>query len=349
MATSGKSSKAAKSAASRKSARGTASKPATKPATKKDRVRAKAAKAEQKSRRKVEKPVEPPSPLGSETAVADPDLSMRQLLRVERGFVLADVDCDATPGFDGGKSKGGKALLKHADELGEWQERLWAETKAGAKRSVLLVVQGMDTSGKGGIMRHVFGHIDPEGIQSRAFKAPDAEERRHDFLWRIRRALPTPGHLGIFDRSHYEDVLIVRVHDLVPRAEWSKRYALINAFEREAIASGIRIVKVMTHISRDEQKARLRRRLERPDKHYKYHSSDVDERMHWDEYMAAYQAVLDKTSTKGAPWYVVPANKKWYARYAVQQLLLETLAEMDPTWPDMGLDVEAELKRLDAS
>ena len=141
----------------------------------------------------------------------------------------------------------------------------------------------------------------------------------------------------------------MRVHDLVPQAEWSKRYAQINAFEREVIASGTRIVKVMTHISKDEQKARLRERLERRDKHYKYNPGDVDERLHWDDYMEAYQVALTRTSTKGAPWYVVPANKKWYARYAVQQLLLDALTEMDPTWPVMDFDVATELKRLDAS
>ena len=198
-------------------------------------------------------------------------------------------------------------------------------------------------------MRHVVSQIDPEGIRATAFKAPSAEERKHDFLWRIRNAVPGPGKLGVFDRSHYEDVLVVRVHDLVPQAEWSKRYAQINAFEREVIASGTRIVKVMTHISKNEQKARLRERLERPDKHYKYNPGDVDERLRWDDYMEAYQVALTRTSTKGAPWYVVPANKKWYARYAVQQLLLDALTDMDPRWPVMDFDVAAELKRLDAS
>jgi len=275
--------------------------------------------------------------------------TIEELLRVGNGFRLADVDCESTPGFDGGKSKGKEALADHASELGTWQEKLYAESKGGGTRSVLLVVQGMDTSGKGGIMRHVVSQIDPEGIRATAFKAPTAEERKHDFLWRIRNAVPGPGKLGVFDRSHYEDVLVVRVHDLVPQAEWSKRYAQINAFEREVIASGTRIVKVMTHISKDEQKARLRERLERPDKHYKYNPGDVDERLHWDDYMEAYQVALTRTSTKGAPWYVVPANKKWYARYAVQQLLLDALTDMDPTWPVMDFDVAAELRRLDAS
>jgi PPK2 family polyphosphate:nucleotide phosphotransferase len=278
-----------------------------------------------------------------------PAPAIEELLRVGDGFRLADVDCESTPGFEGGKSKGQQALADHAAELGDWQEKLHAESRGGGKRSLLLVVQGMDTSGKGGIMRHVVSQIDPEGIRATAFKAPTPEERKHDFLWRVRNALPGPGKVGVFDRSHYEDVLVVRVHELVPRTEWLKRYALINAFERETIASGTRIIKVMTHISKDEQKARLRQRLERPDKHYKYNPGDVDERLHWDDYVEAYQVALTRTSTKAAPWYVVPANKKWYARFAVQQLLLNALTEMAPTWPVMDFDVAAELRRLDAS
>ncbi len=274
---------------------------------------------------------------------------LADLLRVDKGFVLAEVDCESTPGFSDGKAAGQEALAAHASELGDWQERLFAESKGGGRRSLLLVVQGMDTSGKGGLMKHVVSQVDPEGIKATAFKAPTPEERQHDFLWRIRNALPSPGKIGVFDRSHYEDVLVVRVHDLVPRAEWMKRYALINAFERQVAASGTKVIKVMTHISKDEQKARLRDRLERPDKHYKYNPGDIDERESWAAYMEAYQAVLDKTSTKGAPWYVVPANKKWYARYAVQQLILDALTEMDPTWPEMGIDVPHELERLDAS
>ncbi len=283
------------------------------------------------------------------TKWTDDSASLPELLRVGTGFELDDVDCDATPGFAGGKKAGRRALADHAAELGDWQERLYAESKGGGSRSVLLVVQGMDTSGKGGIMRHVVGQIDPEGVRATAFKAPSAQERQHDYLWRIRNALPGPGQIGVFDRSHYEDVLVVRVHDLVPRQEWSKRYAEINAFEREVIASGTRIVKVMTHISKDEQRERLRERLERPDKHYKYNPGDIDERMRWQDYMEAYQVALSRTSTKGAPWHVVPANHKWYARYAVQQLLLEALSDMAPTWPDMHLDVDSELARLAAS
>jgi PPK2 family polyphosphate:nucleotide phosphotransferase len=273
--------------------------------------------------------------------------SLRDALRVRPGAPvdLDALDARATPLAPGGKKKSTAGMAADGERLAALQEALYA---AGDRR-VLVVLQGMDTSGKGGVIDHVIGLVNPQGVHIHSFKKPTPPELRRHFLWRVRRALPGPGMLGIFDRSHYEDVLVVRVHDLVPRSEWSKRYALINAFEREVFASGTRIVKVMTHISKDEQKARLRRRLERPDKHYKYNPGDIDERLRWDDYMAAYQAVLDKTSTSGAPWYVVPANKKWYARYAVQQLLLDALAEMNPTWPEMDFDVEQELERLDAS
>ena len=274
--------------------------------------------------------------------------AIEELLRVGDGFRLADVDCESTPGFDGGKSKGQRALADHAAELGDWQEKLHAESKGGGKRSVLLVVQGMDTSGKGGIMRHVVSQIDPEGIRATAFKAPTAEERKHDFLWRIRNALPGPGQLGVFDRSHYEDVLIVRVHDLVPKSEWLKRYAQINAFEREVIASGTRIVKVMTHISDDEQKARLRKRLERPDKHYKYNPGDLAVRAKWPDYQAAYADALERCNTDAAPWYVIPAGRKWYRNWAVAALLNEHLGALGLSWPVADFDVAEEKQRLAA-
>ncbi|MFM6849425.1 MAG: polyphosphate kinase 2 family protein [Terrabacter sp.] len=273
---------------------------------------------------------------------------IRGKLEVSTGFRLDDLDPSSTPGFKGDQALGEAALAASQKELSDLLERLFAESTAGSERSVLLVVQGMDTSGKGGIMRHVIS-VNPEGVKATAFKAPTKEELAHDFLWRIEKALPGPGQLGVFDRSHYEDVLIVRVHDLVPEDVWSKRYAQINAFEREVVAAGTTIVKVMTHISSDEQKARLAERLERPDKYYKYNPGDVDEREHWDDYMVAYQAVLDTTSTVGAPWYVVPANNKWYARLAVQQLLLEALRGMDLDWPTADFDVETEQKRLAAT
>lgn len=271
-------------------------------------------------------------------------------LQVGEGFRLADVDPDGKPGFSGGKGEGARALAAGLDDLNQLQERLFAESRAGvAKDSVLLVLQAMDSAGKGGIVRHVVGGVDPQGVSLTAFKAPTPEEREHDFLWRVEKRLPEPGFIGVFDRSHYEDVLIGRVRSLAEPEEIERRYGAINEFEARAAASGIRLVKVMLHISRDEQKDRLMERLERPDKHWKYNPGDVDERMLWDEYMAAYQTVFERTSTEAAPWHVIPANHKWYARLAVQELLLAALEDIDPQWPKAEFDVAAEKKRLAAS
>jgi PPK2 family polyphosphate:nucleotide phosphotransferase len=270
-------------------------------------------------------------------------------LRVRSGYVLAEWDPRSTPAFTGDKVAGQEAVTAADDEMGELQEKLYATGTAGGRKRLLLVIQGMDTSGKGGIMRHVVGSVDPQGVQITAFKKPTAEELSHPFLWRIRKALPGPGKIGVFDRSHYEDVLVVRVHDLVPRSQWSRRYTTINNFEQELVEDEVTVVKVMLHISKEEQGARLQERLDRPDKHWKYNPGDVDERMHWAAYQEAYQAVLDKTSTDVAPWYVVPADRKWYARLAVQQLLLEHLRALDLTWPEADFDVEAEKERLAAS
>lgn len=271
-------------------------------------------------------------------------------LRVSGGFRLEDVDPDSTPGFSGSKAQGEKELAARREVLGDLQERLFAQSRAGeATQAVLLVLQAMDTAGKGGIVRHVVGGVDPQGVQLTAFKAPTDEERAHDFLWRVEQRLPRPGFIGVFDRSHYEDVLIGRVRRLAEPDEIERRYGAISDFERRIAASGIRIVKVMLHISRDEQKERLMERLDRPDKHWKYRPGDVDERMLWDDYMAAYQTVFDRTSTPGAPWHVVPANGKWYARLAVQELLIAALEEIDPQWPAVDFDIETEKKRLAAS
>ncbi|KRE62950.1 polyphosphate kinase 2 family protein [Nostocoides sp. Soil756] len=272
--------------------------------------------------------------------------SWSDLLRVRPGFRLADLDPSSTPGFDGKKAEGKEVMAGLQERLGDLQERLFAESKGGGRRSVLLVIQGMDTSGKGGIMRHVVGSVDPQGVDITSFKAPSAEERAHPFLWRIRRALPRAGQLGVFDRSHYEDVLIVRVHDLVPPATWGRRYNQINRFEQSVVDAGTTVVKVMLHLSSEEQKARLTERLERGDKFWKYNPGDVDERGYWADYMEAYQVALERCSTDAAPWHVVPADRKWYARLAVTNLLLEALETMDPQWPAADFDVEAERERL---
>ena len=280
---------------------------------------------------------------------AGPSGTFTQALATGDGFGLADRDPRSTPGFDGDKAAGVDLLAASVPELGDLQERLYADARAGGTAAVLLVVQGMDTSGKGGIMRHVIGSVDPQGVSYTAFKTPTREELERPFLWRIRRALPRPGQIGVFDRSHYEDVLIARVHNLVPPATWGRRYGQINAFEQAVTHAGTTIVKVMLHISSDEQKARLTARLDQPAKHWKYNPADVDGREWWSAYQEAYQVAIQKCATEHAPWFVVPADRKWYARLAVQQLVLEQLRVMAPPWPAATFDVEAEKARLAAT
>ena len=273
-----------------------------------------------------------------------------ELLRVREGFVLADVDPQSTPGYEKGKVEAAEDLSSGAVQLDEYQERLYAQSRVDAtEAAVLLVLQAMDSAGKGGIVRHVVGSVDPQGVSITAFKKPTPEELAHDFLWRIAQRVPEPGLIGVFDRSHYEDVLIGRVRELAPHDEIERRYGAINTFEKQLTDAGTRVVKVMLHISSDEQKARLTERLDRADKHWKYNPGDVDERELWPKYMDAYQQVFERTSTEYAPWHVVPANRKWYARIAVQNLLLEALEEIDPHWPAATFDVDAEKKRLAAT
>ena len=263
------------------------------------------------------------------------------------GFQLSAVDPRSTPGFQGDKAAGEAALKSGSGELAELQEKLFAASTFGSERSVLLVLQAMDTAGKGGIVDHVLGGTNPQGIKAFAFKAPTDEEKEHDFLWRIRRQLPPAGYIGVFDRSHYEDVLIHRVRGFSTPEVIEKRYGLINEFEKSLVDSGITIVKVMLHISKDEQKARLQARLDDPTKHWKYNPGDLDERELWDDYQSAYQVAIERTSD--VPWHVVPADRKWYARLAVQRLLLDALRSLDLEWPVADYDVEAEKKRLASS
>ncbi|MGW8566862.1 polyphosphate kinase 2 family protein [Isoptericola sp. NPDC055881] len=273
-----------------------------------------------------------------------------ELLRVGEGFRLADVDPDAKPGYQGKKKDGAADLLAGEEELDELQERLYAQSREDPSApAVLLVLQAMDSAGKGGIVRHVIGATDPQGVHLVAFKKPTPQELAHDFLWRVEREVPEAGYIGVFDRSHYEDVLIGKVRELASPEEIERRYGAINAFEAELVARGTRIVKVMLHISPEEQKERLGKRLERPDKHWKYNPGDVDERLLWPRYMEAFQTVFERTSTDHAPWFVVPANAKWYARLAVQALLLDALEDIDPQWPAATFDVEVEKARLAAS
>jgi PPK2 family polyphosphate:nucleotide phosphotransferase len=275
---------------------------------------------------------------------------LRDVLRVGPGPVDLDaVDPNGHPGFDGDKAAGKKALAGLADEIADLQERLYAEARSGGSRSLLMVVQGMDTSGKGGVMRHCVGLLDPQGVDIEAFKAPTKEELAHDFLWRIEKRLPQPGMIGIFDRSHYEDVLIARVRSLVPEAEIERRYDAINDFEKRVVESGTTILKCMLHISAGEQKARLMERLDNPEKHWKFNPGDVDERKLWDDYQRAYEIALERCSSEHAPFYVVPADRKWYRNWAVTTLMIEHLRALDPQWPQADFDVEEQKARLAAT
>ncbi|UGT70287.1 polyphosphate kinase 2 family protein [Nocardia gipuzkoensis] len=263
------------------------------------------------------------------------------------GLRVAELDTSAMPGFTGAKQAGAALLAERSLVLSDLQEKLYANGRSGGdRRSVLLVLQGMDTAGKGGIVRHVIGSVDPQGVDHAAFGVPTPEERRHHFLWRIRKALPRAGQLGVFDRSHYEDVLVVRVHNLVAPTVWEPRYDEINAFERELVDEGTTLVKVAMFVSLDEQKRRLAERLERPDKFWKFNPSDIDERAFWPAYQEAYQAMLDRTSTEYAPWHVVPADRKWFARLAVTELLIAALERLELDWPPPRFDVEQQKRRL---
>lgn len=271
---------------------------------------------------------------------------MEHTLRAGADLKLSTIDPDSTPGWGKGQAAAEKALASGSDELATLQEQLFANSRFGGVRSVLVVLQAMDTAGKGGIVRHSFGGADPAGLRSYAFKAPTEEEKQHDFLWRVRRQLPPPGYLAIFDRSHYEDVLVHRVRGLSSPAVVEGRYGLINDFEADVVASGTAVIKVMLHISADEQKERLLDRLDRRDKQWKFNPGDLDEREYWSAYQEAYEIAIRRTATSDAPWYVVPANRKWYARLAVQEIVLHTLRQFDLGWPSPEYDVEQQKRRL---
>jgi PPK2 family polyphosphate:nucleotide phosphotransferase len=273
------------------------------------------------------------------------DLPKQLMFRA--GDKVADIDASATPGFKGAKADGVKLLNERMTRLAELQEMLYANHKAADDtRSVLLVLQGMDAAGKGGIVKHVVGSVNPMGVRYTAFGVPTEEERKHNYLWRIRRALPPAGRIGVFDRSHYEDVLIVRVHNLVPPEVWGKRYDEINRFERKLVDDGVTIIKVAMFLSLEEQKKQLLERLEDPTKYWKYNPGDIDERKEWPKYQEAYQVLLDRTSTEYAPWYVVPCDRRWYSRLAATELLIHALEGLELSWPPADFDVEAEKKRL---
>ncbi|MDJ0340688.1 polyphosphate kinase 2 family protein [Streptomyces sp. H10-C2] len=282
---------------------------------------------------------------GEDESAAD----VRTLLRVPPGGGPVKLKTYDTSGTPGGPQDKKRALAETAAmglRLAELQEKLFAQSSAGDPRAMLFVLQGMDTSGKGGTVKHVVGQFNPAGLRMRAFKAPTDEEKQNPFLWRIRKALPEPGEIGIFDRSHYEDVLIVRVRNLVPRATWSKRYSVINRFEQSLADDGVSIVKVFLHVGYDEQRDRLLARLDNPDKHWKFNAGDIAERALWPAYQEAYEAALERCSTDAAPWYLVPADRKWYRNWAISKLLLEHLELMDPAYPKGDFDVEESRAQL---
>lgn len=248
---------------------------------------------------------------------------------------LADIDPDGPSGLEGGKAEGKEQLLKLNKELEALQELLYAEHR----HKVLVVLQAMDTGGKDGVIRNVFEGVNPQGVRVANFKVPTAEELDHDYLWRVHKQTPGRGEIVIFNRSHYEDVLVVRVHGLVPKEVWKRRYAQINAFERLLAEEGTIIFKFFLHISKEEQRLRLQSRLDDPTKHWKFNVGDLKERDLWEEYMKAYEAVLERTSTEYAPWYVVPANRKWYRDLVVASILIKGLQKLEMRYPEPKEDL----------
>ena len=264
------------------------------------------------------------------------------------GDLLSARPTDETATAPGDRAATEAATTLLLDELAQLQERLYAEGVGGGQRSLLLLLQGMDTSGKDGTVRRVMGALNPAGVVITSFKKPTAEELAHDFLWRIDNALPAAGMIGVFNRSQYEDVLVVRVHDLVPESEWSTRFDRINEFEYRVVDAGCHVVKVMLHISKGEQKQRLAERLEDPAKYWKYNPGDLTERSFWDDYQAAYQDALTRCSTDAAPWYVVPGDRKWYRDWVIANLLVDPLRDMNPTYPPANFDVKEQRRLVNA-
>lgn len=260
-------------------------------------------------------------------------------------FQLVDVDPAATPGV----SDVDDAFHDYDGDLDELQEMLFANGRAGNDNagSILLVLQGMDTSGKGGIVRNVIGAtMDLQGVHVQGFGRPTEEEAAHDFLWRFTPHLPKPGQIAVFDRSHYEDVLVQRVKQMAPPEEIERRYGAIVEFENELAANGTKIIKVMPHISREFQAENLKERIERADKHWKYNPSDIEDRKLWSQFMAAYQIAMTRTSTEVAPWYCIPSDNKKYCRTVVKALLFDALKSLNLEWPAADFDPEVELERL---
>jgi len=254
----------------------------------------------------------------------------------DTAFEWSRHDPNAKVGFDGGKQEGKAVQPRLSKRLSELQRRLWAESR----QSLLVVLQAMDTGGKDGTIRHVFRGVNPQGVHVRNFRKPSDWELAHDYLWRVHHHTPEDGAITIFNRSHYEDVLVVRVRGLAGPEVWRKRYRHIREFERMLADEGTRIVKIFLHISREEQADRLRARLEQPEKNWKFRKADLDDRKLWDRFQEAYRQAIAETSTDHAPWFVVPANRKWYRNLVVSSILIETLEAMDPRYPEPDEDLD---------
>ncbi len=259
------------------------------------------------------------------------DIGKRCIVKPSSKIRLEDRD----PGDTFGIGRNDDALAKNVGRLTELQHLLYADNR----HALLIVLQALDAGGKDGTIRHVMSGVNPQGCEVTSFKAPSAEERAHDFLWRIHKAVPKKGDIGIFNRSHYEDVLVVRVHKMVPKSVWSERYQQINEFERILTQNNITILKFFLHISKDEQKRRFEERLTDPHKNWKLSLPDFEERKHWDEYINAYQAVLRRCSTKWAPWYVIPADDKWFRNYAISEIMVRTIESLKLRYPEPSIDV----------
>lgn len=282
----------------------------------------------------------------------------RRLLRVDDDLVLSEFDRAGTPGWEAGKSAGKDFMKARGKQMADLQERLFAQGKDGARDSVLVIVQGLDTAGKGGVARHVISMVDPQGIHLKAFKAPSEAERREHFLDRVKRELPPAGFIGLFDRSQYEDLLVPTAqaktgHPDEAGHSWTvdeevlnSRYHDIYEMERIAVEGGMRVLKFCLMVSYREQGKRLMGRLERSDKHWKFSPHDLDVRDDWGSYQQAYEEVLRRTSTQIAPWYLIPADRKWYARLAITEIITRTLEDINPAWPAADFDVEANKARL---
>jgi PPK2 family polyphosphate:nucleotide phosphotransferase len=242
---------------------------------------------------------------------------------------LSQWDPRATGDFPGGKAEGKQYLKGLVTELTDLQRLLWAEDR----HKLLVVIQAMDTGGKDGAIRNVFGPLNPQGVSVASFKAPTPEELEHDYLWRIHRNTPGNGEIAVFNRSHYEDVLVVRVLGLAPEERWMRRYDHINSFERLLADEGTTIVKFYLHISRKEQKERLQARLDDPTKNWKFSAGDLEHRALWDDYMKAFEIALERTSTDWAPWYIVPADRKWYRNIVMAETLVKTLRDLEMSYP----------------